>query len=225
MNMKILNLFLALTVILQLRPVYAQTTERANVTVKPKTCQEKIQEKLDKLPSTTKTVLGGAVGYGAGYAIGFFSLSAGVWLGGAALATGASTAGLTILAVRKHRKNILKIFEGAAKGGNRKTEKLWKLALKKNLDAFKGVTYEQFLAAIHESDISGKACEIETIPERKEIVNVVIDLKELEDDNAIVGEQSKSKRAANSDKSRQDVKDQSSPEKVNDDLPAGVNPE
>lgn len=205
--MKNLSIFLALTLILEVTPVHAQVLEKIETPVQPKTCSEQIQEKLDKLPSAAKSVVGGAVGYGVGYAIGFFSLTAGVWLGGAALATGAPIAGLTILAVRKHRKNILKIFQGAATGGNKKTAKLWRLALKKNSNAFEGVTYEQFLANIHESDLSGKACETESVPERKEIVNVVINLQDLEDEDAVEGEQSKTNKAAQSGASREEVKD------------------
>lgn len=214
--MRSLGIFLVLAITLDIMPLYAQNSGKSDgQNVGQKSCQDQIKEKLKKLPNAGKTILTSAGSYAAGYTIAGFAMTSPL-VGGAAfvalystgltLAFAAPAAGVGILAVRKHRKNILEVFEGAASGGNKKTEKLWKLAIKKNLNAFKGITYEQFLSEIHKSDISGKACETESVPERKDILNVVIDLKDLEDEEPIHGEKINTEKSAQSNSSRDNKK-------------------
>ena len=203
--MKFLSLLLAFTIILQVMPVYAQVHELEHVVspvVEIKSCQEQLREKLKKLPLNIagKTLAAGsATTYGLGAFIWYSSVSVGFNVAYAAqfviwnplIFAGTAATGITIMAIRKHRKNILEILEGSGTGGNKKTEKLWKMAKKKSPKAFQGLTYEKFLADIHASDVSGKACETEVVPERKDLLNVVIDLNDLEDKENIIGEKTK----------------------------------
>ncbi len=122
---------------------------------------------------------------------------------------------LTQELIKKHRKKMLEIFVGAAAQGNKATQKLWTLALKKNPEALKGMTYEQFLASIHKGDISGEACSVRRIDEilnnyglarKKDVIQVAIDANELEAET--LGEKEKSDKEAVVDSETIDSKDE-----------------
>lgn len=92
------------------------------------------------------------------------------------------TTALTQEIAKKHRKNILEIFKGAASGkGNGKTKKLWRIAHRKNKAVFKDMTYSSFLQHLHNADISGEACEFRDVPKKKGIIQVLVDQSELSD--------------------------------------------
>lgn len=205
------SLFLSFLLLSNSVTATAQSEISNEITIPPVSCQDQIRKKLDKLPAAlTKATATTAGSFGAGFGLAYMAMWSPVVAGGSFVAVyatgltllfGAPIAGGSILAVRKHRKNMLEIFEGAASGGNKKTEKMWRLALKKDINAFKGMTYEQFLQGIREADSSGKACETETIPERKDVINVVIDLKELDDDEKVLGEKDAVVKEAQTDSS------------------------
>jgi hypothetical protein len=177
--------------------------------IEVKSCSERLRNLVNKNSGKAKDVAGvsgTAAGLG-GIIIGVPSgvihsrntsvdgdIAPGAGLKGAAItagvifAIGGGIAGVMAF-VQKHRENILEIFDGAANGGNGKTKKLWKITKKKmskiDKDAFKNVTYKQFLEEIYKADISGRACEFEDVPERKEIASVLIEQIELENEDKI----------------------------------------
>lgn len=143
-------------------------------------------------------------------------LSLGIQLGMGIVETG------TKLALAKHRQNILEIFQGAANGGNKRTEKLWKIANRRNRKAFSDISYNQFLNAIHNGDLSGSACEFKVIPKRKDLIHVIINAKELGNDE-FFGERSRSEEGSINESGRSIPSDKSTPDyPMPEDLKDGV---
>ena len=95
-------------------------------------------------------------------------------MGGFIITIPAFAVGTTVLGVQlQNRKNAIAIFEGAASGGNEKTEKLWRKANRLAPDIFGKYSYQDFLNEIHEADLSGKACITDIRPSKKKLITLV----------------------------------------------------
>jgi hypothetical protein len=208
----ILILFLILSL-----NIRAQTEPIATITVK--SCSQRLKELQSEVARGNKTnkkieeSAATVVNAGTSVVINTLSTSIGM-IGSTAIGLGAQI-GLTLIivgtktAIKKHRENIALIFEGAAiPGGNVRTKKLWKLANKKNRNAFKDITYEQFLNAIHKADLSGEACQFEDIPERRDLIGVLVDGKELFDEAPMLGEKEQSRNESVIESERYTIKNE-----------------
>ena len=70
----------------------------------------------------------------------------------------------------KNAKDLLAIYDEAANEGGKKTRKLYRKLLKMHPSS--ELTYEEFLEAIHESDLNGTDCQKE-LPKKKDILTIV----------------------------------------------------
>lgn len=107
---------------------------------------------------------------------------------------GIGAVAISLKVTESRRKNMLRLFDGAASGGNKQTLKLWDRAQKKDPDVFSKITYQDFLASIHKSDVSREACKEKSFSSKKEMIKVVkLELDEeaeADQDEAVASDQS-----------------------------------
>lgn len=158
-------------------------------------CSEQLETKLVAHKKRGKEVVAGAFAVGIIVVATTMSSSEGnkkssdtgegsLFTGGFVLMGLAFAGVITYVLAPFHKKQVLKIFNGAANGGNDLTEKLWKKANRKAPEIFGKTTYAEFLKKIHDGDVSGEACKSMPVPNKKEIIKVV--KLDMEDDGDIV---------------------------------------
>ena len=165
----------------------AQTSPKQEI----KSCSEQL------IMSKAKTEQGinvtSAGGFLASVGGGFLAASLGTGPALPITIFGGAVVGTTVLAIKfTEKKHALEIFEGAANGGNSRTEKLWRKANKKHPETFKKITYAEFLASIHKADLNGEACRVDNSPSKKAFIKIVeVDISE--NSNKQVGQVSNKK--------------------------------
>jgi hypothetical protein len=162
---------LVMSILLCSSIVMAQTTEpEIAKPEKPQTCSQQLEAKTEKLGNTAAGVGGAGVFVG-----GFIALAAPT--GGLSVVAGGVTVAAILIISSEHKYKAIKLFEGAATGGNGATARAWRKANRKDPEFFKKITYVQFLDSIHKANVSGEACRMKAVPSKKDLVKMVkIDL-------------------------------------------------
>jgi hypothetical protein len=160
------TLSLAFAVIFSISSSFAQTTKTQ------RSCKDQlIQSKTKVANAFDKVGSGSFLGVAGAMA---FSLMMFESMGDFFITLPVAVVGTTVLGIQvQNRKTAIAIFEGAANGGNEKTDKLWRKANRIAPETFGKYSYQDFLNEIHEADVSGKACKTDIRPSKRKLIKLI----------------------------------------------------
>lgn len=84
-----------------------------------------------------------------------------------------------------HPNRLLAIYDGAASTGNNATQELWIMVNKKHKEAFKDMSYKEFLKSIDEANTSGDACVLKKAPNKEDVLEIVYTDSDDEDSSVV----------------------------------------